>query len=229
MRLTVGPLPPAVYWRRRAVLLGGVLAVVLLVSYSCAGGESGASNGRKAAKTSPASTPAGSSNSPVPAPSVLVPTGPEPSITPPAYGSVESGNGGGVPGPGAQCADSEISVVPIVETQVVQQGTSTKFVIKIKNVSGRTCARDVGPQMQELYVKQGDARQWSSDLCENRGRTADVVTFPPAHERSYSLTWDGKANAQGCANQSWLAKGTYQLVARVGSKVSEPVSFSIAA
>src|SRR5690348_12860369 len=35
MRLTVGPLPAAVYWRRRAVVLVGIAIVVLIASYAC--------------------------------------------------------------------------------------------------------------------------------------------------------------------------------------------------
>jgi hypothetical protein len=231
MRLTVGPLPPAVYWRRRAVVLGSVLAFVLLLTYSCSG-RSGADNRDKQAKETTSSAPAGSppSATATPGPSVLAPTGPEPSFTPPVYGSVESpGDGGAGSASGTPCVDSEIAVSPTMEVQAVQQGTPVKFFIKIKNVSSRTCVRDVGSQMQELYVQQGGGKQWSSDLCENRGRTADVVAFPAGHERSYSLTWDGKANAQGCANQPWLAKGTYQLVARVGTKISDPITFAITA
>src|SRR4051812_3400548 len=37
MRLTVGPLPPAVYWRRRGVVLGALLIVVLALVYTFGG------------------------------------------------------------------------------------------------------------------------------------------------------------------------------------------------
>src|SRR3954452_12972344 len=37
MRLTVGPLPAAVYWRRRAVVLVGLAVLVLIASYACGG------------------------------------------------------------------------------------------------------------------------------------------------------------------------------------------------
>ena len=40
MNLTVGPHPPAVYWRRRALVAGGLLLLILLVVWSC-GGSSG--------------------------------------------------------------------------------------------------------------------------------------------------------------------------------------------
>ena len=35
MRLVVGPLPASVYWRRRVMVLAGVLLGVLIVVYSC--------------------------------------------------------------------------------------------------------------------------------------------------------------------------------------------------
>ena len=35
MRLTVGPLPPAVYWRRRSLVLGVALLVVFLIVQAC--------------------------------------------------------------------------------------------------------------------------------------------------------------------------------------------------
>jgi hypothetical protein len=226
MRLTVGPLPPAVYWRRRALILGAVLAVVLLIALSCSG-ESGGNSGNRA-KSGASGSPGGSASATAAstAPSVLVPTGPEPSVTPPIYGT--AGDGTAAASSGGPCADAEIAVVPALGSQDVRQGASVDLYIKIKNISARTCVRDVGAQMQELYVQQGGTRQWSSDLCENRGSTADLVTFPPGHERSYSLTWPGKANAQGCANQQPLPKGTYQLFARVGTKISDPVTFTIA-
>ena len=40
MNLTVGPLPPAVYWRRRALVAGVLVLLILVVAYSC-GGSSG--------------------------------------------------------------------------------------------------------------------------------------------------------------------------------------------
>ena len=44
MRLTVGPLSPSVYWRRRAVVLGVVLVVFAVIAYSCSGDDDPAKN-----------------------------------------------------------------------------------------------------------------------------------------------------------------------------------------
>ena len=45
MRLTVGPLPPAVYWRRRAVVLGAGLLFLIVLLYSCTGSDRNAKKG----------------------------------------------------------------------------------------------------------------------------------------------------------------------------------------
>lgn len=229
MRLTVGPLEPAVYWRRRALVLGGVLVAVLLLTYTCSG-ESGAKDGKKAAQNTKSSAQAAS---PTPAASVLTPivgggpgsvgpsTNPPADNPPPAANPPAAGNGGGGP-----CADTEITVVPAPEAPTARQGVPTRLTIKIKNVSGRTCVRSVGADMQELYLQQNGAKAWSSDSCATRSGN-DVVTFPPNHEVSYSLTWDGKSTAQGCENRPWLAKGSYQLYGRLGTKISEPVPFAV--
>jgi hypothetical protein len=41
MRSTVGPLPPAVYWRRRALVLGVLLLIVIALFVSCGGEDDG--------------------------------------------------------------------------------------------------------------------------------------------------------------------------------------------
>jgi len=228
-----------VYWRRRAVVAGVLLVVILLIAYSCSGGSGSRNSNGKAAKKAPpsASAPA----TPTPSASVLTPTigesGAGPGGNPGTGGNAGANHGAGAGGtePGAggagdpaggPCTDGEITVVPAAETPTVRQGVPTKLIIKIKNISGRTCARDVGANMQELYIQQDATKQWSSDACERRTGN-DVVTFPPNHERSYWLVWDGKTTAHGCTNRPWLPKGSYQLFGRLGTKVSESVPFTV--
>jgi hypothetical protein len=227
MKLTVGPLAPAVYWRRRALILGTVLVVVLLIAYSCSGDSSGDEN-KNNAKGTPTASASTASNPPV-----VSPTAPEPSYTPPVYG--EGGNGGAasstaIPGngaPGSLCADSDLAVVPALEASPITRGAPTKVFIRIKNISGRTCVRDLGAKMQELYIERDSTRQWSSDACEDRGSTPKLVTFPPNHEESYWVTWDGKANVRDCTAPPLVPAGTYRLLGRLGTKISDPVSFQV--
>jgi hypothetical protein len=227
MRLTIGPLSPSVYWRRRGVVLGALLIVILLIGYSC---SSGGGSSTKTAGPQRSASP-----TPQPSASVLFPSneptgvaaGPNNAATASDSSSAVNSTGNAANQAGT-CTDSELSVKPEPEAASVHQGVPVRFMIKIKNVSTRTCVRDLGAQMQELYLQQGNAKQWTSDACVKRGSTGtDVRTFPPNHEFSYWVIWEGKGTAQGCENQPWMAKGTYQLFGRLGTKVSEPVAFTV--
>ena len=46
MRATVGPLPSAVYWRRRAVVLGAVLLSIIVLFVSCSGNDKNDQRGK---------------------------------------------------------------------------------------------------------------------------------------------------------------------------------------
>jgi hypothetical protein len=236
MKLTVGSLSPGVYWRRRAVVLGGVLIMLIITTYACSG-QSGAGQNKSAqnGKGVASSSPGPSVQATLPL--VLTPSPGEVTTGAPPFGNNQGAGGGGAgatgsaPSGGAssQCTDSEIAVTPNAEPSPVRQGQHAKLYLRVRNVSTRACVRDVGAQMQELYIQQQDRTTvWTSDKCAAR-KGDFVVTFAPNQLEEYALDWDGKATNQGCDNRPPLAPGTYKLYARVGSKISEPVALTIAA
>src|SRR5262245_39600595 len=109
MRLTVGPLPPAVYWRRRAVVLGAILLFVFVLTYSCAKSDNPAANTRAAEPTGASQNPAPTvavrpSSTGVPAPS----NGGSPTAAAPSDAATEpSGSPPAGNDPGT-CTDDEI-------------------------------------------------------------------------------------------------------------------------
>ncbi|SCG52938.1 hypothetical protein [Micromonospora inositola] len=238
MRLTVGPLQPAVYWRRRAVVLGAGLLFLIVLLYSCNG--SGRNTGATPRSAPTSSAPAAT---PEPSGSVLTPRSGDPSAAPGDSGGGSDGGpaGGGTAttdapaGPAAPvvddgtCTDAEILVTPVALPATAQRGTVVNLQLKIKNKSQRTCSRDVGADLQELFIKFGAEKVWSSDTC-GTGKGSDVQSFTPGFERLYELGWNGK-DASRCANGvaagPYAAIGTYQLFARVGTKLSEPVKLTI--
>ncbi|MFI7072389.1 hypothetical protein [Micromonospora sediminicola] len=246
MRLTVGPLPPAVYWRRRAVVLGAGLLFLIVLLYSCTGTDRNA--GTPSGNPSPSGT-AGAA--PGPSGSVLSPQSGSPSPTPGASGDTGSDGGGTSSGGGTSdgggsgtgdggasgqpvsddgtCADSELLVTPVAVPASAQRGTVVTLRLKVKNVSDRTCSRNVGADLQELYVKAGAEKIWSSDTC-GTGKGNDVQSFTPNFERAYELGWNGRLDnrcAGGLANGEYAPIGTYQVFARVGTKISEPVKLTV--
>ncbi|MCW3841656.1 hypothetical protein ONA70_16265 [Micromonospora yasonensis] len=240
MRLTVGPLPPAVYWRRRAVVLGAGLLFLIVLLYSCSRPDPNMTG----TGASPSATAA-----PGPTGTVLTPQSSSPSATPDDSGGNSGGSDGGQSAPAGggsgtddtggapaapvagdgTCTDSEIKVTPVAVPSTAQRGTVVTLRLKIQNVSNRTCSRDVGADLQELFVKSGAEKIWSSDTC-GTGKGSDVQSFTPDFERSYELGWNGRAStkcANGLANGAYAAAGTYQVFARVGTKLSEPVKLTI--
>jgi len=221
MRLVVGPLPASVYWRRRAMVLGGVAFAVFMIIYSCsvAGNSSGAT-GTATSGSSPSAKPtATSSVTPTRAPVAPVAAA---SSSPSPAGIVDA----------QLCTDAELLVTAVPGKTTVPRGTELSMRLLIKNTSNRSCSRDVGPDQQELYIKVGTQLVYSSDHCD--GPTgSDVRTFPPQHERSVDVMWNGKSSSL-CSSTSRRTPdgpvpdaGEYQLFGRVGTDLSEPVTVKL--
>jgi hypothetical protein len=232
MNLTVGPLPPAVYWRRRAIVLAGLLAVVLLLVYACGTNTSDASGQRS---TGLSSTPTGLPPSHQPTasdqPSTMPSVSPSGSGAPSSPGTPAASSAGGVPA----CTDKDIKVFPVISstspsTSKLQFGGTFDIKLEIKNTSGKACTRDVGSIAEELYIKRGTTKIWSSDDCNPPpGKPHDVRTFQPGVLIFADVKWSSynitTHNCRRAASAAQPAK--YQLFARVGSKLSDPVTFEI--
>jgi len=224
MKLTVGPLPPAVYWRRRALVLGGLLLVVLLLVYTCGG----SGKTKVTASGSPTGTPKASGAPPLvtPTPSdgpagTAVPTAPAP--TGPTAGTQASA---GKPEPSGPCSDEDIQLIVEVNPTTTTSAAGARITLRIKNASPRTCTRDVGAGPQELLILQGQAVIWSSDHCKP-DKDSDVRAFGPGVEVSFGpITWDGKGSGPNCTRQP-VAAGTYQVMARLDTRWSPRVELKL--
>ncbi|MEV6798689.1 hypothetical protein AB0M91_10125 [Micromonospora rifamycinica] len=237
MRLTVGPLPSAVYWRRRAVVLGAGLLFLIVLLYSCTRsadtsttpGAGASSSAPAAGGPSPTAPGSASPSGPSDAPDSSAGPGTESgtSTTPPADPPAPPVNPTRVDD--GTCTDSEIAVTPVALPAEVRRGAPVDLSLKIRNKSGRTCSRDVGADVQELFIKSGAEKVWSSDTC-GTGKGSDVQSFTPGFERSYQLTWNGmdaSRCSQGVASGPQPPAGNYQVFARVGTKLSEPVKLVV--
>jgi hypothetical protein len=226
MRLTVGPLPSAVYWRRRAVVLGAVLLFVLVLTYSCAKSDPPSTTPRAAQPTGAPQNPAATRLLPTETPAASKGT-PPPSATP-TDATEPSGEPSAGNDPDA-CTDQEISVTATPAQETVARGAAVEISLQIKNVSNRTCTRDVGSLQQELYLKLGAQKVWSSDACST-GKDSDLQSMAPDIVHRFQLTWNGRDStkcAGGVAAGSYASPGSYLLFGRVGTKLSEPSPLSI--
>ena len=222
MNLTVGPLPPAVYWRRRALVLGAVVALVILLVSMCGGANGAQTRGHPTAATSTTSR----SPSPTATPSVQAPIVGAPGAASRAPSSAPPSTAAPASAASDICSDAEIQLTPSV--QKINGGSYPyQFTLRIKNISTRTCKRDVGSGPQEMHIVNSSGQTvWSSDNCQSGTTGSDLRTFNPNIESAFQLGWDGNANAPGCRSTGAL-NGTYQLVAKLDTKVSAPVTFTI--
>lgn len=213
MRLTVGPLPPAVYWRRRALVLAGVLLVLFLIAQACKATTSG---GELSAAESPgATTPPPASPGRPSSPATGHP--PVASSKPPVD-------------PGL-CTDEEIKVTVEASETTFAVGETVQFRIRIAHNADRACRRDVGGSLRELYLVRGTGaeRVWSSQDCASP-TGHEVVELSSGIERTHYIEFAGRSTSecdQGDAAGPELPPGQYTLYASLGTARSEPVTITL--
>jgi hypothetical protein len=251
MRLTVGPLPAAVYWRRRAAVAAALALVIILFAVMCRGPGASTPHGQASARataspvgpripdgpTSGSSSGASTDGSPGPDGSPITGS--------PAGGGTKgqsndgSGSGDGTGGGGqvappvaatVPCADAEISLTAEVSPSPGVYGGVITLTLVVRNTASHACLRDVGSAPQELQVRQGSTVVWSSDHC-NTPQASDVRSFGPNIESRFSLRWNTyRVAPHECdppSNAEPAAVGSYQVVARLDTKLSAPVPFEI--
>lgn len=237
MRMTVGPLPPAVYWRRRVIVLAGVALVVVLTVWACSPAAP-ESSGSHAAGTKHSPSPgsgSGSGSSPGRATGEPSPTGGASASPTPTAGSGDGApvDASAVPPPAddgkpaAHCSDDALTVSVRADPRRMPAGSTPALYLTIGNGSSKPCTRDIGADQQELYVRHGNTTVWSSDYCDaNHG--SDVRRFDPGVHVTYRLVWDGRTATKGCkAARHPLASGSYSLHGRVGTKHAKPSPLTV--
>lgn len=217
MKLTVGPLPAGVYWRRRAIIGGALLIVVLFLWAQCSGPDP------KRTPASAQSPSAGATATADPTPTLQTPTTGDPVTSAP---TTSASSAPAVASTLPVCADADLSLVAAPEQPVQFRGAYLKLTLKIKNTSARECTRDLGADFQELYLQVGAIKMWSSDHCD-APHGSKPTTMKPGLEVSFTANWDGKATNNGCAGREAPPAGKYELVGRLDTKLSAPVQVQL--
>ncbi|WP_067820287.1 DUF4232 domain-containing protein [Nocardia inohanensis] len=216
-----GPLPPEIYWRRRALAIGALvvaLAIVIWVAFALlrgGGGDEKKADGKATTSASatgkPTGTSSGASESSAPKPSA-------------------GGAAGAAPAASGQCPDQSLAVKVNVGQPTYKTGEQPVFGIVITNISSSACERDMGSGLQLVSVQSldGQRKLWSSTDCYPDG-TPDIRTLNPGQQAAFTVTWSGATSAPGCAGERVaVAPGPYTVVAQLGSVRSSPEPFNIA-
>lgn len=187
----VGPLPASTYWRRRLVLLVGLVVLVLLLR-SCTGGSPKPAAHRTT--PSPTATPSAT-------PSASPSAGPSPTH---AAGPLT-------------CPDAALTLSAAPAAPTAPAGSTVRFTLTVKNTGAVACRRDLGGGALEVLVYSGNDRIWSSDDC-GTDKSVSVQELPAGGSLQSGVSWLGKRSARGCpAGQLVARPGTYTVRARVGT------------
>ncbi|SIR66762.1 hypothetical protein [Williamsia sterculiae] len=243
-----GPLPPEIYWRRRALAVGVLVVVVAVVVGIILLATSGGSSPKNANASSDQTSVA-------PLPSASAPpsssggygeggyggspggsTAASASAVPGQTGQAGSGGGGNgaavtpapVPASGL-CPDQNISVVLYTDKPTYAVGDQPVFTLVVTNAGLAECTRDVGKDMQNVVVRTLDKSYyiWSATDCAPISEVNNQV-LKPAQQFKDTITWSANTSNPGCTNpRKPVGPGSYQAVGKIGEKESAPITFNV--
>ncbi|MET9210380.1 MULTISPECIES: hypothetical protein [unclassified Nocardia] len=220
-----GPLPPEIYWRRRALAIGVIvvaLAIVIwLVTMVARGGDSSGDNAAATSTTAPASSAASTSSA---AESSSAPASSASATSSAAASSTPTDQ------PAAQpCSDQSLALKVTVGQPTYRVGDQPGFGTVITNISSAPCSRDLGPGPQFLvYTLDGQRRLWASNDCNPDG-PPEVKTLKAGEQLSYKGSWFGTTSQPNCAgDRLQVPAGAYMVVAQLGAVRSAAEPFNLA-
>lgn len=195
--LTRGPLSPGVYWRRRLVVLGlGLVLVIVLVRLLGGGGDDGKPQGEQATQVSGDSTD-GPSDQPT---KRTKPKKPKKTTEPQEPVLAQ---------PDGPCADSDILITPTVDQAVA--GRPVTVTLQLRTASSPACTWRVSPTHVAVKITSGDDRIWTSGECPKAIPTQDVVVRQDV-TTFVDVPWKARRSAPGCPIPTdWALAGTYHV------------------
>ena len=227
----VGPLPTAVYWRRRLLVLVGTLGVLGGGSWLGAAAATGGSTGSDPASDSLAAAGA-TADAPTPAleqvlPSLAAVEVPTAVPTTAAPAPVPSAAPAG-PVAGGPCTDDMISVDVRPEVPSSPVGGKPTFDLVVTNTSPVACVRALDKGLQEIVLLDGAGdRLWGSNDCFPEA-SSDTRTLQPGEAVVFPVLWSGLSSAPGCtADRTAPGAGSYVLRGRLDTKTSGDATFTL--
>ncbi|CAH0187686.1 hypothetical protein ITJ66_06090 [Plantibacter sp. VKM Ac-2885] len=181
-----GPERPAVYWRRRLIVFGVLLAVIVLVIVLIVRLASGPGTENTAAKTTPTPTA-----TPAPTPA------PEASTTAPIDEAATTD-----PGSAAACTADQIRVEAVVNGTSFAADELPQLSLSVTNTGSAACTMNAGTSQQVFTVSSGEEPYWTSTDCQTAPSDQQVLLEPGKTVSSNPpITWDRTRSAPDTCDQ----------------------------
>ena len=216
----VGPLPAAVYWRRRLLVLG--LLAALLGGGSWVGSAllGGAGTPAEAAGVQrPAGGPPALDQVVPSLAAVQLPGTAPPTASPSASPSVSPAAAS--PTAAGPCTDDMIGLEVRPGSTSAAAGAAVTVELVVTNTSPAACTRPLDPQLQEVVLLDGSgARLWGSSDCQP-ATGSDTRTLAPGQAVAFPVQWTGRTSQPGCTGAPTTpAPGDYVLRGRLDTKTT---------
>ncbi|MDT0165979.1 hypothetical protein Q9R32_10450 [Actinotalea sp. AC32] len=216
----VGPQPSRVYWVRRLVVVGVLVAVAVLVvsvlsslrgrdapataagedtaAVAGAGDEGEAADGAQGGAAEDAATE--------------------------DAGDADGADKGGAPD---ACAVEALTTTLVSDAATYPAGSTPTFTVTLTNSSDKACTVDAGTANQSLVVTSGADRIWSSADCATTDGERMLLMAPGAQE-VVQLAWPRVRSDEACtADLPEPRAGTYTALAVVAGAQSGQIVFDL--
>lgn len=214
----VGTQSSGTYWRRRILLIGAPLVLILVTAWVTLGGG----GDKKAADPTPRTTPPPITSPTSTAPTTAASTGSSSTSKSPSGSS--SASTSAAP---AQCTATQLRVSAGTGASAYKVGDSPMLFLQVVNAGSKPCVQDLADRQVELRVYNGESRVWGSHDCKiEPGST--LRTLPVGQPVRISITWTGLSSQPGCGGtRQRVGAGTYTLYPYLSGRVGTVAQFSI--
>lgn len=208
--LTRGPLPARVYWRRRLLLMGLALGLVVGTARMLGlGSDASSEPGPQAAQVAAAPTsPTGTAD----VPTVEVADIPSESRGRAARArDVKRAREPVLADPEGVCSDRDVAVTPSVREPVA--GDPVTVTLELRTITTPACTWRVSPATLTMRLTSGDDDIWTSRECPRAVPSEDVVIRNNVGTE-VEVDWSGRRSDDECSRLTeWALPGWYHVEA----------------
>ena len=221
----IGQLPSQVYWRRRMLLIGMVVALSLAAGWFFIGGASGDPDADAADAAADTSSAESTGDGPLTALEQVLPSLSPAEPDNPADSGTPAAGSTPVPAPPAEpgpCPDEAIGLAVGAEFAQYSVGSKPLLGLSVSNISAVPCLRDLDVALQTWGIFAADGtRLWGSNDCYPDPSVPNVVLLQPGQLVNFTIIWSGQSSEPTCTlPRQELGAGSYILRGYLNTLVS---------
>lgn len=217
-----GPLPPGVYWRRRAIVFGAALVLVFAFGRILGGGSDAKSDADGTAEQAAGNTSSDTSTTSTPSGPTSKPTKKGPKATPKSTPTKAP-----LAEPDGPCDDADVEVTPTIKRPIA--GSPIKIGLELRTTKSEACTWSASKESLVVKITSGSDDIWSTQDCQNAIMAKDVVVRRAVPTTVYAI-WSSRRSDDECGKRTdWADLGWYHVTAAALGGEPTDVQFELRA